>query len=309
MSTKRPSVTSLSDLIQKYQGSDFDVVKMLDARIAQLENIVNQIPNIPELVALAPQIVEFLNNDTYVSAPLLDNPVDFTAEGFPAEDTLGAIITALALLSKINEQDIANISAPLAAGQTAEGTAYDPLGGGYDPSFTDVKRVLDALKSIFNQTGSIVLADNATQTSAFNYNTSPAVANLPNDGAGASTDSIYAAPGTTSFYDVILNQLELSQFRVGDTLTFRLDLDIAPSVAEQEIDLLLSLAEGTPEASVKLIDRKYFKNATTYNVTAEITVLLNRAEILNNPGHIQIQSANNASVVVNTFEVFSNIKN
>jgi hypothetical protein len=308
MPTKRPSVTIQSELIQKYQSSDFDKVSQLDSRIAAIEAILGQIPNLDGLIALVPEVIALLEGDVFVEAPLLDNPVNYTAEGFPDEDTLGAILAAFALLTKINEADIAAQGAPIIAAASAVGTVYDPLAGGWDAGLVNVKLVLDSLRNLFPQTGTIVLADDATQTSAFVY-ANPAVANLPNDGAGPDSDTTYSLPGVTSFYDVLSNQFEFSAFNLGDILTLRLDLDIAPSVLEQEIDLLLSIGEGSVAAKTKLISRQYFKNAVSHNVTAEITFTLDDALLLANPGHVQIQSAANASVVVNTFELFMNIKN
>jgi len=262
MSTKRPSVTIQSEIIQKYVGSDIDQIAFLDQRISALEAIAAQIPDLDGLIEQLPQLAAFFNSNLYVSAPLLENEVDFAAEGYPAEDTLGAIIAALAIDQQLTQKA---------------------------------------------DRGSIVVADNATQLTPFVY-TAPAVSNLPNDSLGVESDATYAPTGKTAFYDSGYDELDLSNFDLGDFITIRVDIDIATSVVNQDVELLLSLGEGTPSVRTELISTRYFQTAAAYNHTAEITFTVDSDDVKDNPGHIQIQSANDASITVNTFKAFINAK-
>lgn len=76
MSTKRPTVTVVSDLIQKYVGSDFDKIKEIS-------------DNLPAILADAG----------------LTLAVDYLDEGFPQE-TLEALLGAMAVIIKANEAGI-----------------------------------------------------------------------------------------------------------------------------------------------------------------------------------------------------------
>lgn len=264
MSTKRPSIVINSDIIQKYIGSDFDAIAFLDQRIKALEDSIGTVPDFNALLESLAEVEDFLNGNLYVEKPLLDNPVDFGAEGYPDEDTLGAVIAALAI---------------------------------------------DATLTKKADRGTIVVADSSTQlpNPVFSY-TGGISANIPNNGLGGSVNDL-SPESITLFYDFGLQQFDFSQFTLGDFITLRVDLDITTTSLDQEIDLLVTLAEGTPSAKSIKMSRDYFKNAGTYNVVGEATFNIANTDIQGNPGHVQIYSANDASIRVNTFEAFITSKN
>ena len=307
MSTKRPSVSTNSNIIQKYVGSDYDKIVALAQQVPAIVEILTKADELDAAIAAANAIV-LEGTDGFVEEPLLDYTVNYLPEGF-TEDTLGAYLGALALQVKSNQQAIIDFLVALSDSATAVGTIYDPLGGGYDAGLTDVKKVLDALKGIFIQSGALVLADLATQSAPFAYLTVNGVENLPNDGLGADTDVTYAPESVTGFYDVGANQLELSDFKLGDLVTLRINLNVTPSVIDQEVNFILSLSEGTPSAQTIQVSRETFSAVSAYEVAAEVTFTINSNDMISNPGHIQVQSSADASVTVNTFQVFTNTKN
>lgn len=256
MSTKRPSVIVQSDLIQKFNSSDFDQVALLDSRIAAIEAIVNSIEDIPALLALTDTLTELVSGDLYVTKPLLNAPVDYAAEGY-AEVTLGALLAAMCL--DITATKVAN-------------------------------------------TGALIIAD-STGSSAY---TAPNAANLSNDGLGT-IPTIYAPLGITSFYDSGTDALDFSEFALGDLVTLRVDVDVETLSTDQSVDLLLSLGEGGINR-LQTISSNFYPATGTYNLVGEINIVINHQDIIDNPGHIQIKSASNANVTVNTFEAFINAK-
>jgi hypothetical protein len=309
MSTKRPSVSTLSELIQKYQGSDWDKVEGIEPRIAAIEEIIKDIPSVLSLVELVPEIESLLENPsgTFVNAPLLDNPVDYTSEGFPAEDTLGAIIAALALLSKLNEAEIAAIDAPLIAASTAEGTVYDPLGGNFPPNFDNVDKVLDSLKKTFPQSGRVLLKDVATQGAPLSYPTPFDVLDLTND--GNTNDFSQAVLGREIFWNFSTQEFDFNSFNIGDILTLRIDIDVLTSIANQEIKLQLNLAEGSLTEGEIEIDISRYPLIENQRIIKEITFVIDRADIINSPGHIQLESdAISTNIQINSFELFYQVK-
>lgn len=305
----RPSVQIQSQLIEKFLGSDFDQVATVEERVAAIEAIIASIDNLEVVLEAANDITNLLTNinSLYVAAPLLDNAVDFSAEGF-AEDTLGSFLAAIALIVKVNETAVSNNVSNISSAATAVGTSYPPLGGNWDASLTNVKLVLDSLRGFFTRSGTIVHADNATQSSAYAYTTGT-TDDLPNDGLGSSTDDTYAPTDIEEFYDSSSDQFELSDFKVGDVLTLRVDLDVVTTAANQVINIFLATAEGTAQEKEVVISRQVFAAAADNpNVVGEITFVIDHADILSNPGHVRFSSDADASVRVNSFTLFANVK-
>ena len=265
MSTKRPSVVVASDIIQKYLGSDFDKILALANLVPQLEELLGKSDDLDESIEKVDAII--IEDNNYISDPLLDYPVDFSAEGF-SETTLGALLSAFALLTKLNEQDLAELK---------------------------------------TGTGTIIIEDNATQLAALAY-VAPTAINLPNDGFGAGTSSAYSPVNKEIIYDFGNQEFDFSLFDLGDIVTLRVDIDIATSVADQIVNLNLALAEGSPSAKAINVESKYYQNASANTLTKEVTFVLDSQDMLDNPGHIQFQSDDDVSIVVNTFEAFINTK-
>lgn len=314
MSTKRPSVTIISEIIQKYVGSDWDQIKGLAQELDAISEIISKSEELDAAIAAANSIV-LEGTEGFVSEPLLDYTVDYTAEGF-TENTLGSIITALALLTKDNEQGLVDFTTSLADALTSSGTVHSPLVGGYDPSWTNVEAILGGLPTIFTQSGTIVVADEATQTTPFEYSTG-APANLPNDGLRDNpldpppfTDNSLAPNNISAFYSLLNDEIDLNEFKVGDIITLRVDLEVNADSNDTDIEVLLSLAEGSPSAKVSsFIQRRLPNSATTYNVSGEITFNISHINLINNPGHIQFDGSSDADIVVNSFEAFIHAKN
>lgn len=263
MSTKRPSVTVNSDLIQKYVGSDFDAVALLDSRIGAIEAIVASIPDLDALLALLPSFSALLTGDLYVEKPLMNSTVDFDSEGYP-ETTLGAFLAAVAL---------------------------------------------DVQSTLAVDRGTLVVADTATQTTPINH-TGGTPTELTNDGLGALTDATYAPTGITQFFNSGTDKLDFDTgYTLGDIITLRVDVDVTTTASNQEVDLQLTLGEGTDDEITKLISTKFFPTAAEHNMVAEITFCLSNQDYLDAAGNIEINSASNATVKVNSFEAFINAKN
>jgi hypothetical protein len=133
--------------------------------------------------------------------------------------------------------------------------------------------------------------------------------NLTND--AALNDISQAPDGITTFYNPGTNSFDFSQFSVGDLVTLRVDIDIVTGGTDQEVDLWLSLAEGTASAKSLKISRELFLGlpAAYGNITGEVTFNIANEDIRDNEGHVQLFSAAGTTTSVNTFEVFVTTKN
>lgn len=316
MSTKRPSVSTLSELIQKYQGTDWDTIKAIDPRLDVLEELVTDLPDVIALVELVPEIESLLANPsgTFINAPLLDNPVDYTAEGFPAAATLGALLAAFAELTKDNEALLAIItdSVDLNNGyyqaRYATGTSYLPLGGNFPIDLDNVSKVLDSLKKTFPISGRVLLEDETTTLNPYDYQTVGTPYNLSND--GANQDTSQAVLGREIFWDFQLqaDTFDFNSFNLGDVLTLRIDLDVATSIVNQEIDLRLRLADGSLVEFTKTIDISNYPIIQTQRIIKETTFIIDKPEIINNSGYIEFRSDATADITTNSFELFYQVK-
>jgi hypothetical protein len=316
MSTKRPSVSTLSELIQKYQGTDWDTIKAIDPRLDALEDLVTSLPDVIGLVELVPEIEALLANPsgTFVNAPLLDYPVDYTAEGFPAANTLGAILAAFAELTKDNEAllEIITDSVDLNNGyyqaRYATGTSYLPLGGNFPVDLDNVSKVLDSLKQTFPISGRVLLVDETTTLNPYDYTTVGIPYNLTNDGASTDSDTSQAVLGREIFWNFTTNSFDFNSFNLGDVLTLRIDLEVATSIVNQEVDLRLRLADGSLVEFTKVIDISRYPVIESNRIIKEITFIIDRPEIINNVGYIEFRSDANADITTNSFELFYQVK-
>lgn len=309
MSSKRSSVSVVTEIIEKYIGTDFDKVSTIEGRIAAIEAIVTEIDDLDTLILAANDITDLISNvsQLYVTNPLLDNPVDFAAEGFP-EDTLGSFLAAVALVVKLNETAHGDNLTSIGTAATAEGTSYPPLAGGWDPALVTVEDVLSSLRSTFTRTGTIVVADDATQTTPYAYVAPATLVNISNDKAGARSSTDNAPVGVTNIYHVPNDHFLFSGFNIGDVLTIRVDLDITPTIIDQTVEVWMKSGEGDPAEKIELVTREKLGAVAQYNVVGEITIVLDSAAMLSEEAHLQFLSDANAAVITNTFTVFANVK-
>ena len=84
---------------------------------------------------------------------------------------------------------------------------------------------------------------------------------LTNDALGPSTTS-YNPNSKNALWNPVTEKFDFSSLKVGDTIEFRGDIEIN-NAAAQEIDMLISLAEGTATAYELRISHNYYKTAAT----------------------------------------------
>jgi hypothetical protein len=164
------------------------------------------------------------------------------------------------------------------------------------------------LASIINQIKT--LAESSTQTYWFDANDVGTTSSPITHGAGSSTTFLTndaAGSGTTSYnpnskdalWKPATNKFDFSSLKIGDTVEFRVDIDIA-NAAAQEINLLMDLAEGTAGPYTLNVNHTYFKTASTGDqITAMFRIYMGDANTRTGTARFRLTSIAATTIVVN----------
>jgi hypothetical protein len=164
------------------------------------------------------------------------------------------------------------------------------------------------LATIINQIKE--LAENCTQTYWFDANDLGTTASpithgagatttfLTNDGAGSSTTS-YNPDSKAALWNTATNKFDFSSLKIGDTVEFRIDIEIA-NAAAQEINLVMDIGEGVGGAYSLNVNHTYFKTASTGDqITAMFRVYMGDEVTRANPARFRLTSIAATTIVVN----------
>lgn len=121
---------------------------------------------------------------------------------------------------------------------------------------------------------------------------------LTNNAVGPSTSS-YNPSSKDVLWKPASNTFDFSSLKIGDVVEIRIDLTIT-NAAAQEIDLKMSLAEGSGGPFELSIVHLYYKTAATGTpITALFRFYIGSDTIKNNPARIRFKSLAAASIRVN----------
>lgn len=127
---------------------------------------------------------------------------------------------------------------------------------------------------------------------------------LSNDGAGAFTNTDFIPIENIGIYSVLNDEFSFGSLELGDAVFIRLDIDVTTTANNQVINTYIELGESGSEYKVYFSPHQIFKSIGTYeNITVERRITMLNSETLNNVGRIYFNSDNNATVVVNGFNV------
>jgi hypothetical protein len=154
------------------------------------------------------------------------------------------------------------------------------------------------------------LAEGCTQTYWFDANDAGTTASpithgagstttfLTNDGAGSSTNS-YNPNSKDALWNTATNKFDFTSLKIGDTVEFRIDLDIA-NAAAQEINVVIDLAEGTSSAYTLNVNHTYFKTASSGDqITAMFRIYMGDADTRTGSARFRLTSIAATTIVVN----------
>lgn len=140
--------------------------------------------------------------------------------------------------------------------------------------------------------------DVTTVTAPISHTGGATTTYLTNDASGSNTTS-YNPDSKTALWNSVTNKFDFSSLKIGDTVEFRGDLEFT-NAAAQEVDMVISLAEGTAAAYELRMSHNYFKTAGTGTPLPFIfRIYIGGNNTKNGGARFRFSSAANATIKVN----------
>ena len=176
----------------------------------------------------------------------------------------------------------------------------------YADTATNTQAIADNAQAIIDTTALITGftktywffdADTATQSAPISHTGAANNTYLTNNSIGAATTS-YNPDSKASLWNASTNRFDFSSLKIGDTVEFRGSLDIT-NAAAQEIDLLMSLAEGSASPYELNIAHIYYKTASSSaTITFLFRVYIGEEGTRTNPARFRFASPAASSIKV-----------
>ena len=140
--------------------------------------------------------------------------------------------------------------------------------------------------------------DAATTTTPITHGAGSTTTFLTNDGAGPGANS-YNPDSKAALWNTSTNKFDFTSLKIGDTVEFRIDIDIAPAAA-QEINLVMDIGEGVTGAYSLNVNHTYFKTASASDqITAMFRIYMGDEVTRANPARLRLTSIAATTIIVN----------
>lgn len=140
--------------------------------------------------------------------------------------------------------------------------------------------------------------DLATETTPINVPATETYVDLTNDALGSFTNKDYPLPGVTDIWDATNQRFDFSQLSLGDKVDIRLDLSVTTTVPNQDIDVVLVVADGEAgEYEIPFINSSY-KTAKAHDLNRFNGIYMGDLNTRDNYAKFKIKSDDVATVVV-----------
>jgi hypothetical protein len=190
-------------------------------------------------------------------------------------------------------------------------TANDGTGDEWRDAFVKVNaNELELYNSVAANTAAIALNVGFTKTYWFDANDTATTATpithsagaadtwLTNNALGSFTNS-YNPNLKDALWNPSTNLFDFTSLKIGDTVLFRVDIKLT-NAAAQEVDLFMSIAEGSAGPYEKNMNHQYFKTASTLaNDTAIFVIYIGDNNTRTGGARFRFASPQAATIVVN----------
>jgi hypothetical protein len=141
--------------------------------------------------------------------------------------------------------------------------------------------------------------DTATTASPIAHTGGATNTYLTNDALGSFTNS-YNPDSKDALWNPSTNLFDFTSLKIGDTIEMRSDIEVDTSAANQELDFLISVAEGTAGPYELSITHGYYKSISTANkITFLFRVYIGDEVTRTGGARFRFSSADNATIKVN----------
>lgn len=120
---------------------------------------------------------------------------------------------------------------------------------------------------------------------------------LTNSAGGTNTITTYALSGV-DIWDESTDRFDFSDLDVGDTVDFRIDLEIDNSGANGVFTLEIELGEGSGSSFYLPINSVYYKSAGTFNWISTYSIFMGSSLTKDNPARLTLSSDSTGDTVV-----------
>jgi hypothetical protein len=140
--------------------------------------------------------------------------------------------------------------------------------------------------------------DTATAVTPITHGAGATNTYLTNNALGSFTNS-YNPDSKDALWNPSTNLFDFTSLKIGDTVKFRVDINLSNSAA-QEVDLFMSIAEGSAGPYEKNMNHSYYKTASTLaNDTVLFEIYIGDQNTLTGSARFRFASVAAATIVVN----------
>jgi hypothetical protein len=140
--------------------------------------------------------------------------------------------------------------------------------------------------------------DTATAATPITHSAGATNTYLTNNALGSFTNS-YNPDSKDALWNPSTNLFDFTSLKIGDTVKFRVDINLTNSAA-QEVDLFMSIAEGSAGPYEKNMNHSYYKTASTLaNDTVLFEIYIGDQDTLTGSARFRFASVAAATIVVN----------
>lgn len=141
--------------------------------------------------------------------------------------------------------------------------------------------------------------DAATAITPISHTGGVATTYLTNDAAGTFTTS-YNPDSKDALWNPVTGEFDFTSLKLGDTVEIRIDIEVDTLSANQEVDLVMSLAEGQASPYELNMNHGYYKTVSSANkITVMFRVYMGDVQTMAGGSRFRFSSLNSASIKVN----------
>lgn len=122
---------------------------------------------------------------------------------------------------------------------------------------------------------------------------------ITNDGLGTFTNKDYRLNGFSDIWDASSNSFNFSQFRLGDVIDIRLDIEVTTDSPNTDVSAFIRLGVGDDQYDLPFLSSRAYKVASSHRVLEYNSVYIGDLNTKDNPGQLYINMDDSGSVKVN----------